>query len=77
MSETYRPAAAEAFARLGRIKLGETDLDGVLLTIAELAKATRYPLTAPGKLNRFKRFSDRPRGPGADCCHADRNHRRR
>jgi GAF domain-containing protein len=40
MSETHRLAAAEAFARLGRIKLGETDLDGVLKTIAELAKAT-------------------------------------
>jgi transcriptional regulator with GAF, ATPase, and Fis domain len=30
----------EAFARLARIKLSETDLDGVLGTIAELAKRT-------------------------------------
>jgi GAF domain-containing protein len=40
MSETHRPTAAEAFARLGRIKLGETDLDGVLTIVAELAQAT-------------------------------------
>jgi GAF domain-containing protein len=40
MSETQRLAATEAFARLGRIKLGETNLDGVLRTIAELAKVT-------------------------------------
>ena len=40
MSEMHRLAAAEAFARLGRIKLGETDLTGVLRTIAELAKIT-------------------------------------
>ncbi|MEU7903357.1 GAF and ANTAR domain-containing protein [Actinoplanes sp. NPDC049118] len=31
---------AEAFARLGRIKLSDTDLDGVLATIATLAKRT-------------------------------------
>ncbi|MBF9134138.1 GAF and ANTAR domain-containing protein, partial [Plantactinospora sp. S1510] len=30
----------EAFAELGRIKLGDTDLDGVLRQIAELAKRT-------------------------------------
>jgi GAF domain-containing protein len=31
---------AEAFAELGRIKLGETDLEGVLYKIADLAKRT-------------------------------------
>jgi GAF domain-containing protein len=31
---------SEAFAELGRIKLGETDLDGVLQKVAELAKRT-------------------------------------
>jgi GAF domain-containing protein len=40
MSDTHRLAAAEAFTRIGRIKLGETDLNGVLQTIAELAKVT-------------------------------------
>ncbi len=40
MSDTQRLDATEAFARLGRIKLGETDLGGVLQTIADLAKVT-------------------------------------
>jgi GAF domain-containing protein len=40
MSETHRLDAAQAFARMGRLKLGETDLEGVLRTIADLAKAT-------------------------------------
>lgn len=39
MSDTQRLDAAEAFARIGRIKLAETDLDGVLQIIADLAKA--------------------------------------
>ncbi len=43
MSDTDRLDPAEAFALIGRIKLGETDLDGVLRTIADLAK-----LTVPG-----------------------------
>ncbi|MDI6104235.1 GAF and ANTAR domain-containing protein [Actinoplanes sp. NEAU-A12] len=33
-------APSEAFARLGRIKLGDVDLSGVLHTIADLAKRT-------------------------------------
>ena len=40
MSETQPLDATEAFARIGRLKLGETDLEGVLQTIADLAKAT-------------------------------------
>jgi GAF domain-containing protein len=40
MTESHRLSAAEALTRIGRIKLGETDLEGVLKTIAELAKAT-------------------------------------
>jgi GAF domain-containing protein len=40
MTEIHRLTAAEAFALIGRIKLGETGLDGVLQTIADLAKAT-------------------------------------
>ncbi len=40
MSSTERMAPAEAFAQLGGIKLSETDLDGVLGTIARLARRT-------------------------------------
>src|SRR5688572_11780513 len=40
MSEHHRLAAAEAFARIGRIKFGETALDDVLRTVADLARAT-------------------------------------
>ncbi len=38
MTEPGPMDPTEAFAQLGRIKLSETDLDGVLATIAELAK---------------------------------------
>jgi GAF domain-containing protein len=37
MADTERLSPAEAFARLGRIKLADTDLDGVLALIADLA----------------------------------------
>jgi GAF domain-containing protein len=40
MADNQPMDPTEAFARLGRIKLGETDLDGVLSTTAELAKRT-------------------------------------
>ena len=40
MSETHPLTAAEAFAGIGRIKLGETGLAEVLRTIADLAKIT-------------------------------------
>ena len=40
MSETQPLDATDAFARIGRLKLGETDLEGVLQTIADLAKVT-------------------------------------
>ncbi len=36
----HHPAAAAAFAELGRIRLGETDLDGVLHRVADLAGRT-------------------------------------
>ncbi|MFI7542087.1 ANTAR domain-containing protein [Actinoplanes sp. NPDC049599] len=40
MAEHHRLPAAEAFARIGRIKFGETGLDDVLQIVADLAKAT-------------------------------------
>ncbi|GAA3341713.1 GAF and ANTAR domain-containing protein [Amorphoplanes nipponensis] len=40
MSDTDRLTATDAFARLGRINLGETDLEGVLETVARLAVRT-------------------------------------
>jgi GAF domain-containing protein len=40
MAENYRLAPAEAYARIGRIKFGETGLEDVLRTVADLAKAT-------------------------------------
>lgn len=40
MTEMHAMDPAEAFARLGRVKLRETDLDGVLRMVAGLAKQT-------------------------------------
>jgi GAF domain-containing protein len=40
MTESQPLEPAEAFRRLGRLKLGETDLNGVLDLVAELAKRT-------------------------------------
>src|SRR3954453_12357053 len=40
MTDSYPLDPAEAFGRLGRIKLGETDLKGVLDEVAHLAKHT-------------------------------------
>jgi GAF domain-containing protein len=40
MIDKHPMAAADAFAQLGRIKLGETSLDGVLQLVARLAQRT-------------------------------------
>ena len=40
MTDTEPMDPTEAFAQLGRIKLSDTDLNGVLKTIADLAKRT-------------------------------------
>jgi GAF domain-containing protein len=40
MTAHHLPDPTDAFAELGRVKLNETDLDGVLRKVAELAKRT-------------------------------------
>jgi hypothetical protein len=40
MSDEHPMRPTDAFARLGRINLGETDLHGVLQLVADLAKST-------------------------------------
>ena len=40
MADMHPMASTDAFAQLGRIKLAETDLDGVLQLVADLAKRT-------------------------------------
>jgi GAF domain-containing protein len=40
MSDKYLMSPTDAFAHLGRIKLGETDLHGVLQIVADLARST-------------------------------------